>query len=238
MNVNAFFFCYQYVTIYLPIGYRNESIKVYKIKILGILSYKFSQTGDRIMLEFKVRSENIEITDAMSEYIEKRISRLERYLNTEASYIARVNVRSYKEGTFKTEVTIQLPYLLLRAEDTQTDMYQTVDFVSDKLERQIRKYKTKVNRKSREKGYKGLENTDFMAVDPAAAIEEPEPEDDGLEIVRTKHVDLKPMDVEEAVLQMELLGHEFFIFQDAETDLPAVVYKRRDGKYALLDTVN
>ena len=103
------------------------------------------------MLEFKVRGENIEITDAMSEYIEKRISRLERYLNTEASYIARVNVRSYKEGTFKTEVTIQLPYLLLRAEDTQTDMYQTVDFVSDKLERQIRKYKTKVNRKSQKR---------------------------------------------------------------------------------------
>jgi len=207
---------------------------------LGILSYKFSQTGDRIMLEFKVRGENIEITDAMSEYIEKRISRLERYLNTEASYIARVNVRSYKEGTFKTEVTIQLPYLLLRAEDTQTDMYQTVDFVSDKLERQIRKYKTKVNRKSREKGYKGLANTDFMAVDPTTVADarEAEPEDDGIEIVRKKHVDLKPMDAEEAVLQMELLGHEFFIFQDAETDLPAVVYKRRDGKYALLDTVD
>lgn len=186
------------------------------------------------MLEFKVRGENIEITDAMSEYIEKRISRLERYLNTEASYIARVNVRSYKEGTFKTEVTIQLPYLLLRAEDTQEDMYQTVDFVSEKLERQIRKYKTKVNRKSREKGYKGLENTDFM-VEPEVTEDEPE---DGLNIVRTKHVDLKPMDVEEAVLQMELLGHEFFIFQDAATDLPAVVYKRRDGKYALIDTLN
>lgn len=182
------------------------------------------------MLEFKVRGENLEITEAMAEYIEKRVSRLERYLNDDGQYIAHVNVRSYKEGTFKTEVTIQLPYLVLRAEDTQQDMYQTVDFVSEKLERQIRKYKTKVNRKSREKGYKGLEVI-------ADTVEEAEPEAEGtLEIVRTKHVALKPMDVEEAVLQMELLGHEFFIFQDAETDLPSVVYKRRDGKYALLDT--
>ena len=184
------------------------------------------------MLEFKVRGENIEVTDAMTDYIEKRLSRLERYLNDDAKYVAHVNVRSYKEGTFKTEVTIQLPYLLLRAEDTQADMYQTVDFVSDKLERQIRKYKTKVNRKSREKGYKGIEELDF-----AAAPEELEAEEsEALDIVRTKHVALKPMDAEEAVLQMELLGHEFFIFQDAETDTAAVVYKRRDGKYALLDT--
>ena len=153
-------------------------------------------------------------------------------MNDDAKYVAHVNVRSYKEGTFKTEVTIQLPYLLLRAEDTQADMYQTVDFVSEKLERQIRKYKTKVNRKSREKGYKGIEELDF-----AAAPEELEAEEsEALDIVRTKHVALKPMDAEEAVLQMELLGHEFFIFQDAETDTAAVVYKRRDGKYALLDT--
>ncbi len=165
------------------------------------------------MLEFKVRGENIEVTDAMTEYIEKRLSRLERYLNDDAKYVAHVNVRSYKEGTFKTEVTIQLPYLLLRAEDTQSDMYQTVDFVSEKLERQIRKYKTKVNRKSREKGYKGIEQLDF-------AVEE----------------QVEEAEAEEAVLQMELLGHEFFIFQDAETNTPAVVYKRRDGKYALLDT--
>lgn len=186
------------------------------------------------MLEFKVRGENIEVTDAMTEYIEKRLSRLERYLNDDSKYVAHVNVRSYKEGTFKTEVTIQLPYLLLRAEDTQSDMYQTIDFVSEKLERQIRKYKTKVNRKSREKGYKGIEQLDFAVEEQ---VEEAEAEEAaGLDIVRTKHVALKPMDAEEAVLQMELLGHEFFIFQDAETNTPAVVYKRRDGKYALLDT--
>ncbi|MFR6559249.1 MAG: ribosome hibernation-promoting factor, HPF/YfiA family [Weissella confusa] len=185
------------------------------------------------MLEFKVRGENIEVTDAMTEYIEKRLSRLERYLNDDAKYVAHVNVRSYKEGTFKTEVTIQLPYLLLRAEDTQSDMYQTVDFVSEKLERQIRKYKTKVNRKSRETGYKGIEQLDFAVEEQ---VEEAETEKRQVWTLFMQSTFLKPMDAEEAVLQMELLGHEFFIFQDAETNTPAVVYKRRDGKYALLDT--
>lgn len=184
------------------------------------------------MLEFKVRGENIEITDAINDYIVKRLSRLERYLNDDANYIARVNVRSYKERTFKIEVTIQLPYLLLRADDTQADLYQAIDFVLDKLQRQIRKHKTKVNRKSREKGYKGIES----AVFPELEDDSPAEDEDNLEIVRTKHIALKPMDAEEAVLQMELLGHNFFIFEDAESGLTEVVYKRRDGKYALLDT--
>lgn len=182
------------------------------------------------MLEFKLRGENIEITDAINDYVVKRLSGLERYLNDDGTYIARVNIRSYKERTFKIEVTIQLPYLLLRAEDTQSDLYQAIDFVLEKLQRQIRKHKTKVNRKSREKGFKGIEATAFPD------LEDDIPEYDNTEVVRTKHVALKPMDVEEAILQMEMLGHNFFIFEDAETNATEVVYKRRDGKYALLDT--
>jgi ribosomal subunit interface protein len=184
------------------------------------------------MLDFKVRGENIEVTDAIQDYIEKRLTRLEKYLNDDNKYVAHVNVRSYKEGNHKIEVTIQLPYLLLRAEDTQQDLYQAVDFVSEKLERQIRKYKTKVNRKSREKGYKGLEQLDFV---PEAETDVLEDDESAIEIVRTKHVSVKPMDAEEAVLQMELLGHNFFVFQDAESGVNTIVYKRKDGKYALLD---
>lgn len=184
------------------------------------------------MLEFIVRGENLEVTEAIKEYVVKRLSRLERYLSDDNKYVAHVNLRSYQEKTHKIEVTIQLPYLLLRAEDTEADLYQAIDFVSEKLERQIRKYKTKVNRKSREKGYKGI---DTFA--PDVEIDEAyEEEESKLEVVRTKHVSLKPMDVEEAILQMDLLGHEFFVFQDAETELPAVVYKRNDGKYAVIDT--
>ncbi|MDR3190999.1 MAG: ribosome-associated translation inhibitor RaiA [Lactobacillaceae bacterium] len=183
------------------------------------------------MLEFIVRGENLEVTEAIREYVEKRLTRLEHYLNDDNKYTAHVNLKSYKEGTHKIEVTIQLPYLLLRAESTEQDLYQAVDFVSEKLERQIRKHKTKVNRKSREKGYKGIEQLDFTAEVEAEPDEAP-----AVEVVRTKHLSLKPMDAEEAVLQMELLGHDFFVFQDAETDAAAIVYKRNDGKYAIIDT--
>ena len=122
--------------------------------------------------------------------------------------------------------TIPLPYLTLRAEETSNDMYGSVDLVTDKLERQIRKYKTKVNRKSREKGFKNLE---FVPTDDDAESQ------DDLKIVRTKQISLKPMDPEEAVLQMDMLGHDFFVFQDAETDGTSIVYRRKDGRYGLIE---
>lgn len=99
--------------------------------------------------------------------------------------------------------------------------------VTDKLERQIRKYKTKVNRKSREKGLKNLE---FVPSDDTA-----DENSEDLKIVRTKQVALKPMDAEEAVLQMDMLGHDFFIFQDAETNSTSIVYRRNDGRYGLIE---
>ncbi|MFP7242433.1 ribosome hibernation-promoting factor, HPF/YfiA family [Pediococcus pentosaceus] len=181
------------------------------------------------MLDYQVRGLNFEVTDAIQQYVEKRLSRFERYLNDDGSYVARVKVSALKGKRFKAEVTIQLPYLVLRAEDIEDDLYQAIDFVTAKLERQVRKYKTKVNRKSREQGYKGLP---IFEVDEDVMTDSEEGES---EIVRKKTVSLKPMDPQEAILQMELLQHDFFIFINAETDAPAVVYKRRDGKYALLD---
>ena len=114
----------------------------------------------------------------------------------------------------------------MRAEETSPDLYASVDLVTDKLERQVRKYKTKINRKSREKGLAPIQ------VDDA---EEVVPEDD-LQVVRTKRVSLKPMDSQEAILQMDMLGHNFFIFEDAETSGTSIVYKRRDGRYGLIET--
>lgn len=116
----------------------------------------------------------------------------------------------------------------MRAEDTNQDLYAAVDNVSEKVERQIRKYKTKINRKSRETGFKGI--------DSKGEIPEEEVDDSALQIVRTKQVDLKPMSPEEAALQMDLLGHVFFIFKDAESNTDSVIYKRADGKYGLLET--
>ena len=132
----------------------------------------------------------------------------------------------------KVEVTIPMKNLTLRAEERHTDMYAAVDLIVDKLERQIRKHKTKVNRKFRER--EGIA-TFFAQVDTndssAANTEEEE-----YNIVRTKQFDLKPMDQEEAVLQMNMLGHNFFIFTDADSDGTNIVYKRKDGKYGLIET--
>ena len=177
------------------------------------------------MLKFNIRGENVEVTDAIRDYVVKRISKLQKFFEDSVEATAHVNLKVYSNRTYKVEVTIPLPYLTLRAEETSNDMYGSVDLVTDKLERQIRKYKTKVNRKSREKGFKNLE---FVPSDE-------ESNDDELKIVRTKQVSLKPMDPEEAVLQMDMLGHDFFVFQDSETNGTSIVYRRRDGRYGLIE---
>ncbi|MCO6183245.1 ribosome-associated translation inhibitor RaiA [Leuconostoc fallax] len=179
------------------------------------------------MLDYKVRGENIEVTEAIREYVIKRLNKLNRYIEEDA--VANVNLRTYNSNkSGKVEVTIVLPYVVLRAEDTHADLYAAVDNVGEKLERQIRKYKTKINRKSRETGYKGIDSRNEFDTE--------ETDDEALEIVRTKSVGLKPMNSEEAALQMDLLGHDFFIFEDAETQSVNVIYKRRDGRYGLLET--
>lgn len=180
------------------------------------------------MLDYKVRGENIKVTEALHDYIAKRLDKLNRYIDVDAT--ANVNVRTYNsDKSGKVEVTIVLPYIVLRAEQTSADLYESVDKVSEKLERQIRKHKTKINRKSREKGYKGIQELDSV---PAVAEEEQAT----IEIVRTKTFDLKPMSVEEAALQMDLLGHSFFVFEDADSESTNIVYKREDGKFGLIET--
>lgn len=181
------------------------------------------------MLTYNVRGENIEVTDAIRNYVEKRISKLNKFFEDSVEAIAHVNLKVYPDKTAKVEVTIPLSYLTLRAEETSPDLYASIDLVTDKLERQVRKYKTKINRKSREKG--------FAPIDVANTADEPaEDDDENLAVVRTKRVSLKPMDSQEAILQMDMLGHNFFIFEDAETNGTSIVYKRRDGRYGLIET--
>ncbi|KRL38889.1 ribosome hibernation-promoting factor, HPF/YfiA family [Liquorilactobacillus uvarum] len=180
------------------------------------------------MLRYNIRGENIEVTDAIRGYVQKKLNKLEKYFEDTSNSTAHVNLKVYSDKTSKVEVTIPLPYLVLRAEETSPDMYASVDLVTDKLERQIRKYKTKINRKSREKGFK-----EFQIPDTAG--EEAEKEEKKFDIVRTKRVSLKPMDSEEAVLQMDMLGHNFFIYEDAETSGIDIVYRRRDGRYGLIE---
>ena len=180
------------------------------------------------MLKYNVRGENIEVTEALREYVEKRLNKLDKYFDLSQDVIAHVNLKVYRDHSAKVEVTIPLPYLVLRAEETTDDMYRSIDFVSEKLERQIRKYKTRVNRKSREKGL-----ADFFV---EAEEQEDEKNTNEFDIVRNKSINLKPMDPEEAILQMDMLEHDFFVFQDAETNGTSIVYRRNDGRYGLIET--
>ncbi|MEH6888980.1 ribosome-associated translation inhibitor RaiA [Bacillus sp. JJ864] len=179
-------------------------------------------------MKFNIRGENIEVTPALKEYVEKKLSKLERYFDTFPEI--KVNLKVYSDKQ-RVEVTIPFPDLLLRAEETNGDMYAAIDLVVDKLERQIRKHKTKVNRKLREKG-----SVKAMLILPDQPAVQEEVAEDDLELVRTKRFDLKPMDVEEAILQMDMLGHNFFVFTNSETNETNVVYGRKDGKYGLIET--
>ncbi|OMP65774.1 ribosome hibernation-promoting factor, HPF/YfiA family [Domibacillus epiphyticus] len=183
------------------------------------------------MMNYNIRGENIEVTQAIREHVEKKISKLERYFTETPNANVHVNLKVYNDKNAKVEVTIPMKNLVLRAEERNQDLYAAVDLITDKLERQIRKHKTKVNRKFREKG----EPQDYFAVQADNSLPLDDDQDD-LQVVRTKQFDLKPMDSEEAILQMNLLGHNFFIYTDAESDGTNIVYKRSDGKYGLIET--
>lgn len=179
------------------------------------------------MLNYNIRAENFEVTEAIRAYVEKKISKLERFFEDAPDANVNVKMKTYSDKTAKVEVTIPLPRLVLRAEEKSEELYGSIDLVSDKLERQLRKHKTKINRRPR-KGVDGIK------VEATKTVEnETEKE---FEIVRNKQFQLKPMNSEEAVLQMNMLGHDFFIYNDADTETTNIVYKRRDGKFGLIET--
>jgi putative sigma-54 modulation protein len=185
-------------------------------------------------MKYNIRGQRMEVTDALREYVEKKLSRLERYF--EAPPQSDVNVTlSVTKGQQAIEVTIPLPGALLRAEEKREDMYASIDFVVDKLERQIRKHKTKINRNFREAGSaRALFKEDAGNVYGVTTLARDE--EDDLELVRTKRFNLKPMDVEEAILQMNLVGHNFYVFANTASKDVSVVYRRNDGKYGLIES--
>jgi putative sigma-54 modulation protein len=184
-------------------------------------------------MNYNVRGENIEVTPALREYVEKKLGKLERYFDGTPNANVNVSLKYYNDKQSKIEVTIPMTGLVLRAEESHDDMYAAIDLVVDKLERQIRKHKTKVNRKIRDQGgtrafFEANGTTTNVAVQDVE-------DDEDFELVRTKRFNLKPMDSEEAILQMNMLGHNFFVFTNATTNNTNVVYKRRDGKYGIIE---
>ncbi|NLK00401.1 MAG: ribosome-associated translation inhibitor RaiA [Clostridia bacterium] len=173
-------------------------------------------------MKIVVRGKNFEVTNALKEWVEKKIGKLEKYFDNieEAHVVLTVGRRGHR-----AEVTIPLDGIILRGEEETDDMYSSIDRVIAKIEKQIRKYKTRIDRKLKSKGLKDL------AHHTSVVTEEPgEPK-----IVRTKKFDMKPMLVEEAVMQMNLIGHDFFVFHNAETEEISVVYQRKDGNYGLIE---
>jgi putative sigma-54 modulation protein len=189
--------------------------------IWGILWYKDPRKGVRAMM-IAVRGKNINVTPALKEYAEKRLGKLDKYFN---GADAQVNLSVAKESHI-VEVTVLVNGLILRGEESTDDMYASIDLVVDKLEKQIDKYKTKLSRRIRDGNIKSIVNEQVQR-SPA--------EDDEPRVVRTKRFTMKPMPVEEAILQMNLVGHDFFVFINADTEQVNVIYRRKDRNYGLIE---
>lgn len=167
------------------------------------------------------KGKNIEVTPALKEHAEKKIGRLSRIMD-----IDKVTVTLIAEGNReKAEVSMMIKGYLLRGEDSGQDVFAAIDTVVDKLEKQLVKYKEKLQRKTKKDKAKIVE----------VAMAEPVLDESEDELVRTKHFQVKPMTVDEAIMQMNMVGHSFFVFSNSENDEEInVVYVRYDGKYGLI----
>ncbi len=172
-------------------------------------------------MKILLRGDNTEVTQAMKDYALEKMAKLDKYIeNQEATANILVKIRGYLQ---KIEVTIPLKKYILRAEETQENFYSAIDVIIDKLERQIRKNKTRLEHKY----YQETKDISFI---------EDYPDEEEEKVVKRKKVEVKPMDEEEAILQMELLGHQFYLYKDADTNKPTVIYKRKDGNYGIIES--
>lgn len=176
-------------------------------------------------MKFIIRGKNLEVTDSIKSYIEEKIGKLDKYFEKPGELTANVIVRVKGKDQI-VEVTIPAKKIILRGEESNEDLYASIDLVSDKLERQIKKNKAKMNNM---KGKKMVAEFNFDVVDTL------EDEKERL-IAKRKDLEMKPMSEEEAILQMELLGHDFFIFKNDNIDQISVVYKRKEGNYGIINT--
>jgi len=181
--------------------------------------------GNDIM-KFNIHGKKVEVTEAIRAYIEQKIGKLDKYLENPEEITAKVVIRISGIQQI-VEVTIPIQKIVLRAEDRGDDLYAAIDLVSDKLERQIRKNKTRM--------LKRVSKNEIIGFD--LSFEQPvEEEDEEKTIVKRKEIEMKPMSEEEAILQMNLIGHEFFVFKNAATGNVDVLYIRKDGNYGIIET--
>ena len=172
-------------------------------------------------MKFIISGKNIEVTPGLKDAIEQKLGKLERYFTPETE----INVTlSVEKGRQKIEVTIPVKGNIIRSEQTSNDMYVSIDLVEEIIERQMKKYKNKlIDKKQSAQAFSDL------------FLNEEVPADEEIQIVKAKRFAMKPMDPEEACVQMELLGHNFYVFLNADTEQVNVVYKRKGNTYGLIE---
>ena len=172
-------------------------------------------------MRYIISGKNIEVSDGLREAVESKIGKLERYFSPDTEVHATMSI---ERGRQKIEVTIPVKGSIIRAEQDSNDMYVSIDLVEEIIERQIKKYKTKIiDKKQSAQSFSDV------------FLKEEAEQDEPVKIVKTKRFAMKPMDPEEACIQMELLGHNFFMFLNAETEEVNVVYKRKANSYGLIE---
>ena len=174
-------------------------------------------------MNFIISGKNIEITQGLKDNIERKLGKLERYFTPDTEIIVTLSVEKDRQ---KIEVTIPVKGDIIRSEQESSDMYVSIDLVEEVIERQLRKYKNKLVAKHQAGG--NFNQTFVESEDEVA-------DSDEIRIVRTKRFGIKPMFPEDACMQMDLLGHNFFVFSNAETEEVNVVYKRKDGSFGLIE---
>jgi putative sigma-54 modulation protein len=178
---------------------------------------------------YKLSGRNVDVTEALREYVESKMTRLERFNGQITDARVTLTVRDVRDAGRRNRVEVQLnvPNGIIRAEEHHADMYAAIDKAGDVLERQLRKFKTKIMRHRNEAP---IDAAPPMPADTGDDVSEFSPE-----IVRQKRFDLRPMSAEDAVTQMEALGHDFYVFLNMTTDSCGVVYRRKDGHYGLIE---
>lgn len=173
-------------------------------------------------MKYIISGHNIDVTEGIKTAVQTKLGKLDKYFTTETEAVVTLSVEKDRQ---KIEVTIPVKGSIIRAEEVSTDMYASIDLVEETIERQLRRYRKKII--DRHKSAKENFNQSY--------IEEDYEDEDTVKIVKSKRFGIKPMDPEEACVQMELLGHNFFVFLNAETDEVNVVYKRKGGTYGLIE---
>ena len=170
-----------------------------------------------------ISGKNIDITEGLRAAVEEKIGKLERYFNDSTEVHVTLSTEKNRQ---KIEVTVPMKGTIIRAEETSTDMYVSIDLVEEVIERQLRKYKNKLVARNQEGS--NFKQEFFESEDTSS-------EDDEIKIIRTKRFGIKPMFPEDACIQMDLLGHDFYVFFNAETEEVNVVYKRKGNTYGLIE---